>query len=109
MTTSGTTLFSPSLDVIIEEAYERVGKEVRTGYEFKSARRSLNYLISELANHGLNLWTYTEANIPLVQGQAVYDLPEDCVDLVDQVIQQNQGSQYNQSDIVITRISLPIS
>lgn len=107
MTTSGTTEFNPSLDVMIEEAYERNGIEIRTGYQFRTARRSLNYLITELANHGLNLWTYEEADIPLVQGQYIYDLPEDCVDLVDQVIRQNPGSQYNQTDLVIPRIALP--
>jgi len=107
MTTSGTANWNPQLDEIIEEAYERVGIEIRTGYQARTARRSLNFLLTELANHGLNLWTYTEADITLVQGQYIYDLPEDCVDLVDQVIRQNAGSQYNQTDLVIPRISLP--
>jgi hypothetical protein len=107
MSTSGTTLFNPDLSETIEEAYERCGIEVRTGYQARTARRSLNYLISELANQGLNLWTYEEADIPLIQGQYIYDLPADCVDLVDQVIRQNPGSQYNQTDLVIPRIALP--
>ena len=107
MTTSGTTLFNPGLSEIIEEAYERLGIEVRTGYQWRTAQRSLNYLISELANHGLNLWTYAEADIPLIQGQYIYDLPSDCVDVIDQVIRQNPGSQYNQTDLVIPRIALP--
>ena len=107
MTTSGTANWNPQLDEIIEESYERVGIEIRTGYQARTARRSLNFLLTELANHGLNLWTYTEADITLVQGQYIYDLPEDCVDLVDQVIRQNAGSQYNQTDLVIPRISLP--
>lgn len=107
MTTSGTANWNPQLDEIIEESYERVGIEIRTGYQARTARRSLNYLITELANHGLNLWTYEEADIPLIQGQYIYPLPADCVDLVDQVIRQNAGSQYNQTDLVIPRISLP--
>jgi len=107
MATSGTANWNPQLDEIIEESYERVGVEIRTGYQARTARRSLNYLITELANHGLNLWTYEEADIPLTQGQYIYDLPEDCVDLVDQVIRQNPGSQYNQTDLVIPRIALP--
>ena len=107
MTTSGTAIWNPDLSEIIEESYERVGIEIRTGYEFRTARRSLNYIISELANRGLNLWTYTEADIPLIQGQYIYDLPEDCVDVIDQVIRQNSGSQYNQTDLVIPRIALP--
>lgn len=107
MTTSGTANWTPQLDEIIEESYERIGLEVRTGYQARTARRSLNYIISELANHGLNLWTYEEADIPLTQGQYIYDLPDDCVDIVDQVIRQNPGSQYNQTDLVIPRIALP--
>ena len=96
MTTSGTANWNPDLSEIIEESYERIGLEIRTGYQWRTARRSLNYLISELANQGLNLWTYEEADIPLIQGQYIYQLPADCVDIVDQVIRQNPGSQYNQ-------------
>jgi len=107
MTTSGTANWAPQLDEIIEEAHERAGLEIRTGYQFRTARRSLNYILSELANRGLNLWTYEEADIPLIQGQYIYQLPEDCVDLIDQVIRQNPGSQYNQTDLVIPRIALP--
>lgn len=107
MTVSGTTLFNPDLAEIIEEAYERIGLEIRTGYQFRTARRSLNYLVTSWANQGINLWTVTAADITLVQGQGVYDLPADCVDIIEHVIRQNQGSQYNQTDIVIPRIALP--
>jgi len=107
MTTSGAAIWNPQLDEIIEEAYERVGIEVRTGYQFRTARRSLNYVLTSWANQGINLWTITPADITLVQGQGVYDLPADCVDIFDQVIRQNQGSQYNQTDIIIPRIALP--
>ena len=107
MTTSGTTLFNPDLSEIVEEAYERIGLEVRTGYQWRTARRSLNYLLTAWANQGINLWTVTPADITLIQGQGVYDLPADCVDIFEQVIRQNQGSQYNQTDIIIPRIALP--
>ena len=107
MTVSGTTLFNPDLAEIIEEAYERIGLEIRTGYQFKTARRSLNYLVTSWANQGINLWTVTPADITLVQGQGTYDLPDDCVDIIEHVIRQNPGSQYNQTDIIIPRIALP--
>lgn len=107
MSTSGTTLFNPDLSEIIEEAYERCGIEVRTGYQARTARRSLNYLLTSWANQGINLWTVTPADITLIQGQGTYNLPADCIDIFEQVIRQNQGSQYNQTDIVIPRIALP--
>ena len=85
MTTSGTTTWDPQLDEIIEEAYERVGIEIRTGYQARTARRSLNYLLTSWANQGINLWTVTPDDITLVQGQGTYDLPDDCVDIFDQI------------------------
>lgn len=103
--TSGTTVFNLDLNDIIEEAYERAGIEVRTGYEFRTARRSLNLLTIEWANRGINLWTIQEGAISLVTGQAVYPLPADTIDLLDHVIRQNNGSASNQSDINISRIS----
>ena len=103
--TTGTTVFNLDLNDIIEEAYERAGIEVRTGYEFRTARRSLNLLTIEWANRGINLWTIQEGAISLVTGQAVYPLPADTIDLLDHVIRQNNGSASNQSDINISRIS----
>jgi hypothetical protein len=103
--TTGTTAFNLDLNDIIEEAYERAGVEVRTGYEFRTARRSLNLMTIEWANRGINLWTIQEGAIPLVTGQAVYPLPADTIDLLDHVIRQNNGSPSNQSDINISRIS----
>ena len=92
---------------LIEEAYERAGLEIRDGYQFRTARRSLNFLFQEWANKGLNLWTVEAAEIALTQGTATYDLPEDCIDIIEHVIRQNQGNTYNQVDIVIPRIALP--
>lgn len=106
MSTSGVTDWDPQLDEIIEEAYERVGIEIRTGYQARTARRSLNYLLTSWANQGINLWTITPGDITLIAGQGTYNLPEDCIDIFEQVIRQNQGSQYNQTDIIIPRISL---
>ena len=103
--TTGTTVFNLDLNDIIEEAYERAGIEVRTGYEFRTARRSLNLLTIEWANRGINLWTIQEGAISMVTGQAVYPLPADTIDLLDHVIRQNNGSASNQSDINISRIS----
>ena len=107
MSTSGTAVFNPDIAEIIEEAFERAGVEIRTGYQFKTARRSLNLLAMEWANRGINLWTVQEAQITLVQGQGTYNLPDDCVDIIEHVVRQNPGSQYNQTDLVIPRIALP--
>jgi hypothetical protein len=103
--TTGSTSFNLDLNDLIEEAYERAGVEVRTGYEFRTARRSLNLLTIEWANRGINLWTIQEGAITLVAGQAVYPLPADTIDLLDHVVRQNNGSTSNQSDINISRIS----
>jgi hypothetical protein len=76
---------------------------MRSGYDFKTARRSLNLLLAEWSNKGINLWTVEEGSIPMVTGQAVYTLPVDTIDLLDHVIRT--GSGQNQSDITISRIS----
>lgn len=104
--TTSTTAFNPDLNELMEEAYERCGVELRTGYQFRTARRSLNLLITEWANRGLNLWTVEQGQIPLVQGTITYDLPDDTVDLIEHVIRTNPGQISNQSDININRISV---
>ena len=104
MTTSGTESFNLDLNDIIEEAFERCGVEVRTGYEHRTARRSLNLLTIEWANRGINLWTIEQGSIPMEQGEAVYDLEDDTIDLLDQVIRTQSG--VNQTDINISRISV---
>lgn len=103
MTTTGTALFNIDLSEIIEEAFERAGSELRSGYDFKTARRSLNLLLIEWGNKGINLWTVEQGQIVLSTGVATYTLPIDTVDLLDQVIRT--GSGQNQSDITISRIS----
>jgi hypothetical protein len=104
VTTSGTSGFNLDLNDIIEEAFERCGVEVRTGYEHRTARRSLNLLTIEWANRGINLWTIEQGSIPLVQGQIIYTLPVDTIDLLDQVVRTQSG--VNQTDINISRISV---
>jgi hypothetical protein len=105
MTTSGTTAFNLDLNDLIEEAFERCGLELRTGYDFRTARRSLNLLTVEWANRGINLWTVEQGQIAMNTGQAIYALPNNTIDLLDQVIRQNTGSSSNQIDINISRIS----
>jgi len=102
-TTSGTSSFNLDLNNLVEEAFERCGSELRTGYDLRTARRSLNLLTIEWANRGINLWTIEEGTIPLVQGQIAYNLPVDTIDLLDQVVRTGTGQ--NQQDINITRIS----
>ena len=101
-----TTAFNPDLNEIFEEAFERCGLEMRTGYDFRTARRSLNFLTGEWANRGLNLWTIEQGSINMVQGQTTYDLPDDTVDLVEHVIRTFSGEGPNQTDLNITRISV---
>ena len=104
--TTGTTAFNLDMNDLIEEAFERCGQELRTGYNFRTARRSLNMLTIEWANRGINLWTIESGSIPLIQGVNTYDLPDDTVDLIEHVIRNYPGSQANQIDININRISV---
>jgi hypothetical protein len=106
MTTSGTTAFNMDLTEIVEEAFERAGGELRTGYDLRTASRSLNLMFSQWANKGLNMFTYEQGMINLIPGQATYDLPADTVDLLEHVIRTGAGSQSTQADLTITRISV---
>lgn len=102
--TSGDTAFNLDFNEIAEEAYERCGVEMRSGYQLRTARRSMNLLTIEWASRGINLWTVEQGEIPLVTGQVAYPLPVDTIDLLDHVVRQYQATQ-NQQDISITRIS----
>lgn len=104
--TTSTTSFNPTLNELIEESFERCGKELRSGYDFRTARRSLNFLLTEWANRGINLWTIEQGQITLIQGQITYDLPIDTVDLIEHVIRTEPGQIGNQTDINISRISV---
>jgi hypothetical protein len=105
MSTSGTTGFNLDLNNLVEEAFERCGQELRTGYDLRTARRSLNLLTIEWANRGINLWTIEQGQINMVTGQALYPMPNDTIDILDMVVRQNNGVQSNQIDINISRIS----
>jgi len=104
MSTSGTATFNLSFTDIAEESFERCGSELRSGYDLKTARRSLNIMLIAWASRGINLWTVEQGSIPLVAGTATYDLPLDTVDLLDHVVRT--GSSSTQVDINISRISV---
>jgi hypothetical protein len=106
-TTSGVAAFNLDLSEIVEEAFERAGSEMRTGYDLRTARRSLNLLFADWANRGVNMWTFEQQTINLVTGQPTYALPDDTVDILDHVIRTNANQPSNQSDLTITRISMP--
>ena len=106
MTVVANATFNLDLSEIVEEAFERCGSELRSGYDLRTARRSLNLLFADWANRGINLFTIDQGEIPLVQGVNTYDLPLDTVDLLEHVIRTNSGSQSNQADLTITRISV---
>lgn len=106
MTVVANATFNLDLAEIIEEAFERCGSELRSGYDMKTARRSLNLLFADWANRGINLWTVEQGQIPLVQGVNTYNLPVDTVDLLEHVIRTFPGQQNNQADLTITRISV---
>ena len=93
MTTSGSRDFNLDVGEIIEEAYERCGLEVRTGYDARTARRSLNLMFAEWANRGLNLWTVTQTTTTLTQGTTTYTLAEDVIDILDMVLRRD-GTDY---------------
>ena len=101
--TTDTTSFNLDLNNLVEEAFERCGAELRSGYDLRTARRSLNLLTIEWANRGINLWTIEQGQITLSTGTITYDLPADTIDLLDHVIRT--GSGQNQIDINISRIS----
>ena len=106
MATSGTSVFNLDLAELVEEAFERCGAELRTGYDLKTARRSLNLLFADWANRGINLWTVEQGSINLVQGTATYNLPDNTVDLLEHVIRTGAGNVSTQADLTITRISV---
>lgn len=107
MATSGTASLTFDIQELAEEAFERAGMDLRTGFQMRSARRSLNFLTMEWANRGLNLWTI-ESNIssPLVltPGVATYTLPSDTIDLIEQIVRLNSGGQN--TDYNLERISV---
>ena len=106
MATSGTTAFNMDFTEIAEEAWERAGRELRSGYDLRTARRSMNLMTIEWQNRGINMWTIDEGTVNLVLGTSEYTLPADTIDLLEQQIRTGSGNITTQSDITISRISV---
>jgi hypothetical protein len=106
MTTTGSTLFNMDFTEIAEEAWERAGREMRSGYDLRTARRSMNLMTIEWQNKGINMWTMEQGVITLVPGLATYALPTDTIDLLEHVIRTGQNTASTQADLTITRISV---
>ena len=106
MSTSGTSAFNLNLNDVVEEAFERAGGELRSGYDLRTARRSLNLLFADWANRGINLWTVEQGSIVLTPGLSTYSLPVDTVDLLEHVIRTQANNSATQADLTITRISV---
>ena len=116
MAVDTTSTFIPDIAEIVEEAYERAGLELRSGYDMRTARRSLNFLLLEWQNKGLNLWTVEEATsadvnapapINLEKGKATYNIADDTIGLLDVIIRTNWGNTTTQNDFLMSRISEP--
>jgi|TARA_X000001382_G_scaffold125638_1_gene111293 hypothetical protein len=106
MATSGTTAFDMDFTEIAEEAWERAGREMRSGYDLRTARRSMNLMTIEWQNRGLNLWTIDQKTQALTAGTSQYTLLSDTIDLLDHVIRTNAGNSTTQSDLTISRIGV---
>jgi len=106
MATSGTTAFDMDFTEIAEEAWERAGKEMRSGYDLRTARRSMNLMTIEWQNRGINMWTIDSGTISISANTAQYNLPADTIDLLDQVIRTNAGNATTQSDLTLSRIGV---
>ena len=106
MATSGTTAFNMEFTEIAEEAWERAGREMRSGYDLRTARRSMNLLTIEWQNRGINMWTIEEGTVALTSGTATVDLPADTIDLLEHTLRTNAGNATTQNDLSLTRISV---
>ena len=104
MATSGTASFNLDLSELVEEAFERAGSELRSGYDLRTARRSLNLMFTDWANRGVNMWTIEQGTIPMVAGTGTYNLPSDTVDLIEHAIRTGSGT--GQADLSVSRISV---
>jgi len=106
MATSGTATFNMDFTEIAEEAWERAGREMRSGYDLRTARRSMNLLTIEWVNRGINLWTIEAGSVDLVESTSQYTLAADTIDLLEHVIRTNSGNTSTQSDLTINRIGV---
>ena len=106
MTTTGSTAFDLDFTELAEEAWERAGREMRTGYDLRTARRSMNLMTIEWQNRGINMWTIDQGAFNLTQGLSTYALPLDTIDLMEHVIRTGANTASTQADLTITRISV---
>jgi len=106
MTTTGTSVFDMDFTEIAEEAWERAGREMRSGYDLRTARRSMNLMTIEWQNRGINMWTMEQGVINLTPGLATYALPTDTIDLLEHVIRTGSNTASTQADLTISRISV---
>ena len=104
--TTGSTAFNMDFTELAEEAWERAGREMRSGYDLRTARRSMNLMTIEWANRGLNMWTIEQGMFTLTPGLNTYALPVDTIDLLDHVIRTGANVASTQADLSITRISV---
>ena len=103
MATSGSTDFEPNVTEFIEEAFERCGIELRTGYDLRTARRSINIMLAEWANRGLNQWTIEQTTQTVTEGTSAYTLNANVIDILDMVSRKTVSD--NQTDLSMTRLS----
>ena len=106
MSTTGSSVFNMDFSELAEEAWERAGREMRSGYDLRTARRSMNLMTIEWANRGLNMWTIEQGTLTLTPGLSTYALPTDTIDLLDHVIRTGANAVNTQADLSITRISV---
>jgi hypothetical protein len=106
MTTTGSTLFNMDFTEIAEEAWERAGREMRSGYDLRTARRSMNLMTIEWQSKGINMWTMEQGFINLTPGLSTYALPVDTIDLLEHVIRTGANTASTQADLTISRISV---
>lgn len=105
MATSGTTAFTLDIGDVLDEAYELCGMEMRTGYDYKSAKRALNLVFLEWQNKGLNLWTLDQGTIAVTAGTNTYTLATSAIDVIDAFIRTDASDITKQLDQRLTRIS----
>lgn len=108
MATSGTTTFNMDFPEIAEEAWERAGREMRSGYDLRTARRSMNLLTIEWANRGINLWTIAEAEASLTKGDLDYSLNSNAIDVLEINLRTDDGDIAKQRDLPLTRTSASV-
>tara|TARA_R110002051_G_scaffold307624_1_gene378762 strand:+ start:1073 stop:1771 length:699 start_codon:yes stop_codon:yes gene_type:complete len=107
MATSNTTNFNLEFTEIAEEAWERAGREMRSGYDLRTARRSMNLMTIEWQNRGINMWTIEENTVNLIKGVSEYTLPTDTIDIMEQTLRTGDGNVTTQTDLTLSRISFP--